>query len=251
MLGPPVARMNATPGCFMNIAVLRRLPRSRTHCTSSTGAPCCCSTAWMISPVWFPTPSALRWQLTIRALRALRQIKVLKTKVETGLVSGTMPNTTPMGLAISVTRRASSTSILPAAGRSTKDRQTLWQAKRILITLSAATPMPVSCTQASARAGAAAATASAIACSSASIRSSGQSASSRCAAAARATIACVSASISSAKRYSATLAAPWRSLADRSRPTACRMVRPMAGCCSQRRSKSALANQRAATSVCA
>jgi hypothetical protein len=44
----------------------------------------------------------------MRALRAFRQMSVLNTRVETGLVIGISPSTTPTGLAISVTPRSSS-----------------------------------------------------------------------------------------------------------------------------------------------
>ena len=49
-----------------------------------------------------PTCAASRWQLTISASRALMQIKVLNTSVDTGLVMGMSPTTTPIGSAISV-----------------------------------------------------------------------------------------------------------------------------------------------------
>src|SRR5258708_5686853 len=84
------------------------------------------------------------------ALRPLSAIKTLKAKVETGLVSGINPNMTPIGLAISLTRRTSSLLSRPAAGCPASDSHTRRLPKRIFSTLSATTPILVSATQAQA-----------------------------------------------------------------------------------------------------
>ena len=84
------------------MAVLVRLACS-TDWSRSTGAPCSARTSPTSATVWAPTLAAAGW-LTIRALRALTQIRILNTRVATGLVMGMSPSTTPTGLAISVTR---------------------------------------------------------------------------------------------------------------------------------------------------
>ena len=72
MAVPPVARISATRGWRMNMAVRVRLARS-TDCSSATGAPWAASTSPMSGPVSAPTTAAAGWWLTIRALRALRR----------------------------------------------------------------------------------------------------------------------------------------------------------------------------------
>src|SRR4030095_7006994 len=99
MAVPPVARISDTPGWRMNIAVLVRLGRS-TDWRSGAGAPCPARTPQNKGAAGAHTATAAGWWLTIRALRALRQIKVLNTRVATGLVMGISPSTTPTGLAI-------------------------------------------------------------------------------------------------------------------------------------------------------
>ena len=184
MAVPPVARISDTCGWRMNIAVRVRLARS-TDWSSSTGARCAASTSPMSSTVRAPTSAAAGWWLTIRALRALRQIRVLNTSVATGLVIGMRPSTTPTGLAISVTPRSSG-GRGPIPGRPWRARFTSRLAKRFLKVLSATLPIPVSATVAAASSSAWPATAPATPSSSASTRSSGQPASTAWAAAAAA-----------------------------------------------------------------
>src|SRR5919108_46327 len=98
MAVPPVARIRATWGWRMNMAVLARLARS-TDWSRAVGAPWSARTVPIRATVRAPTPAADGWWLTIRALRALRQISVLNTRVATGLVIGMSPRITPTGLA--------------------------------------------------------------------------------------------------------------------------------------------------------
>src|SRR4029450_10695925 len=172
MAVPPVARTSDTPGWRMNMAVVVRLARS-TDCSRSGGAPCPVRTSRISATVAAPTRAAAGWWLTIRALRALRQIRVLKTRVATGLVMGMSPSTTPTGLAISVTPRSSG-GRGPIPGRPWRARLTSRLAKRFLKVLSATLPIPVSATVATASSPARPATASATAVTRAPHRSAGR-----------------------------------------------------------------------------
>ena len=225
----------------MNIAVRVRLARS-TDWSSSTGAPCSARTAATSATVLAPTPAAAGWWLTIRALRALRQIRVLNTRVATGLVIGMSPSTTPIGLAISVTPRSSG-GRGPIPGRPCKARFTSRLAKRFLKVLSATLPIPVLATVAAASSPAWPAAASAMAPSSASTRVSGQVASTAWAATARATAASTAGSMSAAKTYSSRWRRVSLALAAASRPSARSTASPVGG--SSRHSRPRLASDRA------
>ena len=95
-----------------------------------------------------PTFAACGWQLAMRAFRAFMQIRVLNTRVETGLVTGMRPRTTPIGSAISA--RDSRSPIMPTPGFPTSDFATPRLPNRFFSTLSATQPIPVSVTVAAA-----------------------------------------------------------------------------------------------------
>ena len=212
MAVPPVARISATCGWRMNMAVRVRLACS-TDWSRSTGAPCSARTSPTRATVWAPTLAAAGWWLTIRALRALTQIRILNTRVATGLVMGMSPSTTPTGLAISVTRGRRADGADP--GRPCRVRLTSRLAKRFLKVLSATLPIPA--TVAAASSSAWPATASAMAFSSASTWASGQPASTAWATA-RATAASTAGSMSAANTYSSRWLRVSRALAAASRP---------------------------------
>jgi hypothetical protein len=86
----------------------------------------------------------------MRAFRAFTQIKVLNTSVETGLVIGMSPSTTPIGSAISVSASRSLLPTTPTPGFPTSDCATSRLANRFLSALSVTEPMPVSATVAAA-----------------------------------------------------------------------------------------------------
>ena len=142
---PPVARMVATPGCFISEEV-PSIEGFSIHCTQFSGAPAAMAASRTIWAACAEHCWAEGWKEKIIGLRVFRAIRALKMVVEVGLVVGTMPHTTPTGSAISVMPVTSSSLMIPTVFKSRRRRTTFSQANRFLVALSSNTPRPVSST---------------------------------------------------------------------------------------------------------
>ncbi len=251
MAVPPVARISDTPGWRISAAVVARVGRRGTLWTRSADAPCRRRTRWSRSTVVAPTFAAARWQLTMSAFRAFTQIKVLNTSVETGLVIGMSPSTTPIGSAISVSASRSLLPTTPTPGFPTSDCATSRLANRFLSALSVTEPMPVSATVAAASSSAWSAISVARAVIRPSTSSSGQPAMLCWAAADRATSASMAGSGSPVRMNSSRSFEKARAFVAALRASQRSINTPVGGSRSHNSPSAPADRRRATTSVCA
>ncbi len=178
------------------------------------------------------------------------QIRALNTSVDTGLVIGMSPSTTPMGSAILVSG-SRPPPMIPTPGFPTSDRATSRLANRFLSALSAAQPMPVSATVAAASSSAWSAIWAASAVIRSSISPSGQPTRLCWAAADRATSASMAGSGSPARMNSARSLEKARALPAALRDSQRSTLTPAAGSLSHNSRSASADSLRATTSVCA
>ena len=105
---------------------------------AATAGPCITRAAsWM-------QPLAEGWGLMTTASRALREMSALQIAVDVGFVDGMTAATTPMGSAISTTRRTGSSRRMPTVRSGRMYSWTSTAANRFLRVLSGTLPKPVS-----------------------------------------------------------------------------------------------------------
>ena len=142
---PPVAKIVATPGCFIS-AEVPSIDGFSIHWIQFSGAPAAIAASRTIRAAWAEHCWADGWNEKIIGLRVFSAIRDLKMVVEVGLVVGTIPQTTPTGSAISVIPVTSFSLMTPTVFKSRRRRTTFSQANRFFVALSSNTPRPVSST---------------------------------------------------------------------------------------------------------
>ena len=147
---PPVAKIVAIPGWFIN-ALVAYIDLIDNHWIQFSGAPAAIAASLITIAACFELSWALGWNEKMIGFLVFKAINDLKITVEVGLVVGTIPQTTPTGSAISVIPVNGSSLMIPTVFKWRKLLVTYSHANKFLTALSSNTPRPVSLTAASAK----------------------------------------------------------------------------------------------------